>query len=112
VHPYAWTRCTRPGTGFRLDSLSQVPTVIEQGVKDYEAVVWFGLATPAGTPQDVVNKIAEDLRASLAESDVRSKLIGGGMFPAFLGPQASGTHIQQEYNRYSRVIDEARIKLD
>ena len=84
MHPYAWTRCTRPGTGFRLDSLSQVPTVIEQGVKDYEAVVWFGLATPAGTPEDVVNKIAEDLRASLAESEVRSKLIGGGMFPAFL----------------------------
>ncbi|NDF63898.1 MAG: hypothetical protein EB096_01790 [Betaproteobacteria bacterium] len=112
MHPYVWTRCTRPGTGFRLDSLSQVPTVIERGVKDYEAVVWFGLATPVGTPQDVVNKIAEDLRASLAESEVRNKLIGGGMFPAFLGPQAFGTHIQQEYNRYSRVIDEARIKLD
>jgi tripartite-type tricarboxylate transporter receptor subunit TctC len=96
----------------RLDSLPQLPTVIEQGVKDYEAVVWFGLAAPAGTPHDVVNKIAEDLRASLAEADVRSKLVGGGMFPAFLGPQAFGTHIQQEYNRYSRVIDESRIKLD
>jgi tripartite-type tricarboxylate transporter receptor subunit TctC len=96
----------------RLDGLPQVPTVIEQGVKDYEAVVWFGLAAPAGTPADVIHKIAEDLRISLTESEVRGKLIGGGMFPAFLGPQAFGTHIQQEYTRYSRVIDEARIKLD
>jgi tripartite-type tricarboxylate transporter receptor subunit TctC len=96
----------------RLEGLSSVPTVIEQGVKDYEAVVWFGLATPAGTPHEVVNKIAEDLRASLAETEVRSKLISGGMSPAYLGPQAFGSHIQQEYTRYSRVIDEARIKLD
>ena len=96
----------------RLDGLPQVPTVIEQGVKDYEAVVWFGLAAPAGTPQEVIHKIADDLRLSLAETDVRSKLIGGGMFPAYLGPQAFGSHIQQEYTRYSRVIDEARIKLD
>lgn len=96
----------------RLDVLPQVPTVIEQGVKDYEAVVWFGLAVPAGTPHDLVGKIAEDLRLSLAEAEVRTKLIGGGMFPAFLGPQAFGAHIQQEYIRYSRVIDDARIKLD
>lgn len=96
----------------RLDVLPQVPTVIEQGYKDYEAVVWFGLAAPAGTPHEVVGKIADDLRLSLAEADIRSKLTGGGLFPAFLGPQAFGTHIQQEYQRYSRVIDEARIKLD
>jgi len=96
----------------RLDVLPQVPTVIEQGVKDYEAVVWFGLASPAGTPADVVSKIAEDLRLSLVEADTRQKLIGGGMFPAFLGPQAFAAHIQQEYARYSRVLDEARIKLD
>lgn len=96
----------------RLDVLPQVPTVIEQGVKDYEAVVWFGLAAPAGTPQDVVSKIAQDLRLSLNEADVHAKLVGGGMFPAFLGPQAFAAHIQQEYVRYSRVIDEARIKLD
>jgi tripartite-type tricarboxylate transporter receptor subunit TctC len=96
----------------RLDGLPQVPTVAEQGVKDYEALVWFGIAAPAGTPHDVVNKLAEDLRLSLAEADVRSKLVVGGMFPAYLGPQAFGSHIQQEYARYSRVIDEARIKLD
>lgn len=96
----------------RLDTLPQVPTVIEQGVKDFETVVWFGLSAPAGTPRDVVSKIADDLRLSLAEADVRSKLMGGGMYPAFLGPQAFGAHIQQEYTRYSRVIDDARIKLD
>lgn len=96
----------------RLDVLPQVPTVIEQGYKDYEAFAWFGLAAPAGTPADVVHKIAEDLQAVLAEPEVRQKLLGAGLYPAFMGPQALGTYIQQEYQRYSRVIDESKIKLD
>jgi tripartite-type tricarboxylate transporter receptor subunit TctC len=96
----------------RLDVLPQVPTVIEQGYKDYEAVAWFALATPAGTPPDIIQKIADDLKGSLADPEVKQKLIGAGLYPNFLGPKALAAHIQQEYERYSRVIDEARIKLD
>jgi len=96
----------------RLDALPQVPTVIESGYKDYEAVVWFALGTPAGTPADVTQKIADDLRATLAEPEVKQKLSTAGLYPSFMGPAALGQHIQQEFSRYSRVIDEARIKLD
>jgi tripartite-type tricarboxylate transporter receptor subunit TctC len=96
----------------RLDVLPQVPTVIEQGYKDYEAFAWFGLAAPAGVPAEVVNKIAADLQSALAEPEVRQKLIGAGLYPGYMGPQALGAYIQQEYQRYSRVIDESRIKLD
>jgi tripartite-type tricarboxylate transporter receptor subunit TctC len=96
----------------RLDVLPQVPTVIEQGYKDYETVAWFALAAPAGTPTDVVQKIADDLHATLGEPEIRQKLIGAGLYPQFLGPKALAAHIQQEYERYSRIIDEARIKLD
>lgn len=52
----------------RLEVLPQVPTVIEQGYKDFEAVAWFALAAPAGTPQDIVQKIADDLQAALTDS--------------------------------------------
>ena len=91
---------------------SQVPTVIEQGYKDYEAVAWFAVATPTGTPPDIVQKIADDLQVALADAEVRQKLIGAGLYPNYLGPKALAAHIQQEYERYSRIIDEARIKLD
>ena len=96
----------------RLDVLPQVPTVIEQGYKDYEAVAWFALAAPVGTPHDIVQKIADDLQVALADAEVRQKLIGAGLYPNYLGPKALAAHIQQEYERYSRIIDEARIKLD
>ena len=96
----------------RLEALPQVPTVIEQGYKDYEAVAWFALATPAGTSTDIVQKIADDLQAALADPEVKQKLIGAGLYPNYMGPKALAVHIQQEFERYSRVIDEARIKLD
>ena len=96
----------------RLDVLPQVPTVIEQGYKDYETVAWFALAAPAGTPAEVVQKIADDLQATLMDPEVKLKLTGAGLYPNYLGPKALSAHIQQEYERYSRIIDEARIKLD
>ena len=96
----------------RLDALPQVPTVIEQGFKDYEAVAWFALAAPAGTPSEVVQKIADDLQATLSDPEVRQKLMAAGLYPQFMGPKALSAHIQQEYERYSRIIDDARIKLD
>ena len=96
----------------RLDALPQVPTVIEQGFKDYEAVAWFALAAPAGTPTEVVQKIADDLQATLSDAEVRQKLMAAGLYPQFMGPKALSVHIQQEYERYSRIIDDARIKLD
>ena len=96
----------------RLDVLKQVPTVIEQGYKDYEVVAWFALASPAGTPKEIVQKLADDLQAALSDSEVRQKLNTAGLYPAYLGPEALNAHIQQEYQRYSKIIDDARIKLE
>ena len=75
-------------------------------------MAWFALAAPAGTPVEIVQKIADDLQAALIDPEVRQKLVGAGLYPNFLGPKALSAHIQQEYERYSRIIDEARIKLD
>jgi tripartite-type tricarboxylate transporter receptor subunit TctC len=96
----------------RIDSLAQTPTVQELGFKDYEAVVWFALASPAGTPREVVQKISDDLQITLNDPEVKKKLITSGLYPAYLEPQALAKHIQLEFERYSRVIDEAKIKLD
>jgi tripartite-type tricarboxylate transporter receptor subunit TctC len=96
----------------RLDALKQVPTAMELGIKDYEAVAWFAVATPAGTPKDVTQKISDDLQAALNDPEVRQKLNTAGLYPSFMGPDALSAHIQNEYARYSKIIDEARIKLE
>jgi len=96
----------------RLDALKHVPTAMELGIKDYEAVAWFAIAAPAGTPKEVTQKIADDLKAALNDPEVRQKLNTAGLYPSFMGPEALNVHIQTEYQRYSKIIDEARIKLE
>jgi tripartite-type tricarboxylate transporter receptor subunit TctC len=96
----------------RLDALKHVPTAMELGIKDYEAVAWFAIAAPAGTPKEVTQKIADDLKAALNDPEVRQKLNTAGLHPSFMGPEALSVHIQTEYQRYSKIIDEARIKLE
>jgi len=99
-------------TRARIDELKQVPTMMELGYKDYEAVVWFALATPAGTPKDIIQKIAADLQAALLDSEIHQKLTNAGLHPAYLGSEPLATHIQNEFQRYSKIIDDARIKLE
>jgi len=96
----------------RLDALRQVPTVAELGYPSYEAVAWFGYAVPAGTPQAVVNKISESLRAALADPEIRQRVTTLGLQPAYLDPKAFAAHIGEQYEKYSRVIDEAKIKAE
>jgi tripartite-type tricarboxylate transporter receptor subunit TctC len=94
----------------RLSALKNVPTIAESGYPDYEAVAWFGVAAPAGTPREIVDKLADGFRAALDDADIRQRLIGLGLYPAYLGPAAFSTHIAQQYTHYARVIDEAKIK--
>jgi tripartite-type tricarboxylate transporter receptor subunit TctC len=96
----------------RLDVLPQVPTVIEQGYKDYEAAVWFAFAAPAGTPADTVQKISADLQRALQDPATRTKLVGAGLYPAYLDPKELANHIEQEFVRYGHIIEQAGIKLD
>jgi len=96
----------------RLDPIRQVPTVAEMGYPTYEAVAWFGVAAPAGTPADVIAKIAEALRVALAEPEIRQRIVTLGLQPAYMDPKAFAAHITDQYAKYSRVIDEAKIKTE
>jgi tripartite-type tricarboxylate transporter receptor subunit TctC len=94
----------------RLDTLKQVPTVAESGYAGYEAAAWFGLVAPAGTPRDAIAKLAEGVNGALADAELRKKLVAVGLEPYYMGSSGFATHIAQQYEKYSRVIDDAGIK--
>lgn len=96
----------------RIDALKSTPTVAELGYPGYEAVAWFGMVAPAGTPREVIGRLAEGFESALASPEVRAKLLQAGLYPAYLGPAAFSAHIAQQYEHYARIIDEARIKAD
>jgi tripartite-type tricarboxylate transporter receptor subunit TctC len=58
----------------RLASAPEVATIAEQGIKDFEAVVWWGILAPANTPADIVEKLNKALAISLGQPDVTKRL--------------------------------------
>ena len=63
----------------RFAGAPDVPTVAESGLPDYEAVLWQGLFVPAGTPKDIVARIAADVNAILDTPDMKEKMAGAGV---------------------------------
>ena len=96
----------------RLDELKQVPTVAESGYPGYEAVVWCGISAPAGTPREVVQRISESVAQALKDGEVRQRLLVAGFQPAYLNPADFAAHVADMAQRYSRIIDDAKITLE
>ena len=66
----------------RYPRLPDLPTIAESGVKGYEAVQWYGVVAPAGTPRAVVDKLSAGLRAIVASDAVRERFYSLGIVPA------------------------------
>jgi tripartite-type tricarboxylate transporter receptor subunit TctC len=63
----------------RLAALPDVPTFAESGFPDFEVFFWQGIAVPAGTPQDIVNRLSTDLARALSTEETRKRLTDAGM---------------------------------
>jgi len=88
----------------RSAALPGVPTVAEQGVKNFEVTGWFGVLAPAGTPPAIVAKLNTDLRAILAQPDTKEQLAKLGMEAGGGSPADFGQLIAAETQRSGDAI--------
>ncbi|AZG06467.1 tripartite tricarboxylate transporter substrate binding protein [Pigmentiphaga sp. H8] len=88
----------------RLQSAPDVKTIAEQGVKDFEAVVWWGMFAPAGTPKPIIDKINSALRTSLADPEVakRFEVIDGEVRVS--SPAEFDRFVREEIARWSKLL--------
>ena len=100
-------------TGSRRSSLlPHMHTVAESGVPGYEASGWFGMLVPAGTPQQIVDRLNGAIVKGLAMPDARERLaalggeVGGGT------PEQFAAHIRTEAAKWSRLIRTLGLKPD
>jgi tripartite-type tricarboxylate transporter receptor subunit TctC len=93
----------------RLDELPNVPALAET-YKDYQTVAWFGMVAPAGTPKDAISRLSTALTAALEVPEIKTKLLGLGLYPSALCGDGFGTHIRSQHEEYSTVIRAANIK--
>jgi tripartite-type tricarboxylate transporter receptor subunit TctC len=93
----------------RLPALPDVPTLAEGALPGFHAISWIGLLAPAGTPQDIVDKIAADLRAVLADEAVKARFAALGGVPRATSPQDFGKLIAADRTRYAEIIRSRKI---
>ncbi|GIK86701.1 MAG: tripartite tricarboxylate transporter substrate binding protein [Burkholderiales bacterium] len=96
----------------RSTTQPQWPTVSESGVPGYEAVQWFGIAAPTGTPKEVVGRLSEELRAILALPDVRARFTELGFDVVGNRPEEFGEFLRAEDAKWGRIAKIAGTKLD
>lgn len=89
-----------------------VPTIAESGYPGYEAMVWFGFFSPAGTPPDVVRRINEETARSLQSPKMREVLASQGLEVVAGTPAELANRVSTEIAKWRKVIQEAGIKLD
>ena len=97
----------------RLPQYPNVPTVDESGVPGFEAVSWYGLWAPAGTPPDVVAKINADVQKIFADDDFRVKFLEPNFLGAVTGsPAEFSAFIKAEAAKWGKLVKEASIKVE
>lgn len=87
-----------------------VPTMSEAGLAGYDIGLWFGLLAPAGTPREIVDKLARAANDALKQDDVRSTLKTAGLDPLGSSPDEFARYIASEIQKGARVAEAAGLK--
>jgi len=96
----------------RIPALPDVPTVAEAGLPAAEHVAWFGLFAPAGTPRNLVNKLATDITAVVRDPQTKQRFLTQGAEPIEnSSPEAFMKLLKSENVRYAKLIKEAGMQL-
>jgi len=95
----------------RISAASDVPTFEEAGVPGYEAIGWFGVVAPAGTPAPIIERLNHEIRAALAAPEIRSRALDAGTEPFTNTPQEFAAVIREETKKWADVIKTGGIRL-
>ncbi len=92
--------------------IPQVPTIAEAGVPGYEATTWFGVLAPAGTPPDVIERLAAASHQAIASDDLRQRMLGHGFEPMGNTPQQFAQLIRLELPKWAKVVQSSGAKAN
>jgi tripartite-type tricarboxylate transporter receptor subunit TctC len=102
------------GTGGpqRSPVLPDVPTIAEAGVPAYEAVNWWGMVAPVGTPKAIIDKLNTELEVVQNAPEVQKQfaLEGGETVP--MKPAVFGAYMVSEMNKWEKVVKQGGIKAE
>lgn len=96
----------------RVETLPEVPTLIESGVPDYEIGAWYMLMGPAALPPAVLATLADATNRSLQDEEVRRKLVELGTEVTGGTPAQAGAYLQAEVARWRKLAADKHIEAE
>jgi len=94
----------------RSKVLPDLPTVAEVGLPELDASIWFGLMAPAGTPKDVLDKLARTLNAALKSEALQRQLETMGYEPLGGTPADFTRYVDSELRKWTVAVEAAGVK--
>ena len=89
-----------------------VPTVSEQGVGKYEAVIWLGLMAPVGTPDAVVNRLNTEINKIINSADVKTAWAKQGAVPMSMTVPAFTKYLADDVAKWATIVKVSGAKAD
>ncbi len=88
-----------------------IPTIAEQGVTGYEAVQWFGMLAPAGTPREVVMKLHAAMMRAAQDPEVKKRFLDDGAeVTVSPTPEEFGALVRSEVTKWAKVVKDAGVQ--
>jgi tripartite-type tricarboxylate transporter receptor subunit TctC len=97
-------------TDKRLSYLPDVPTIAELGYPSYEITSWQGMFAPAGTPKEVVSKIAGETIRMLKTPEISERIAREGSDPVGTTPEEFSKRFKSEISKWAKVAKEAGMQ--
>ena len=96
----------------RSPIVPEVPTVAESGLPGFEALQWFGILTPAGTPREIVAKINADVVKALRAPDVRERMTSLGAEVVGSTPEQFAAFVKADTAKWAKVVKASGARIE
>jgi tripartite-type tricarboxylate transporter receptor subunit TctC len=98
-------------TPVRSNALPDVPSV-KEFVPGYEAIGWYGICAPRGTPAEIIEKLNREITAGVADPNIKARLVDLGIEPSPMTSAEFGRFIDSEIEKWGNVVKFAGIKAE
>ena len=99
-------------TTTRAKSLATVPTMVESGMPNFEAVAWFGVLAPAKTPQPIIDRLNKEIVAILKRPEISERLAAMGAFVVGNTATEFKSFFIAEIDKWGPIVSRANIRVD
>jgi tripartite-type tricarboxylate transporter receptor subunit TctC len=96
----------------RSPAIPDVPTYAEQGIQDQEADTITGIVAPAGTPKEIIDLLYREIAKAAAQPDAKARLMALGFKPVANKPDEFGARIKLEMEKWSKVVRDAKLRIE